>query len=919
MAPAPQAFRLLVRHAWLQAAALGITATLLVWGLWTFAPVTLTSLEWSLYDSWMLHRSPSNLDPSLVVVTRDPVSEQLLGSGQWDRSTIARMVTALHQAGAAVIGIDLSPAIPSPPSQGGALADAMLFEATKEAGPVVFTTPLHPAIDGTLTRPELPAEHQTILVGHLVPALDADRVVRRAPFRLMTPEESVPSLAFALATLLWQTGLDSTSSPPESLAVPEAVSVTGASGAMPIPTDSREQLTINYANDKASENQDISFAELWGVIDRGDIEPLESFAKGKVVLLLPQPTNGVLRTTPIGTEMSDVELQVQVLHTLLSRSWIRQVSSGWQIILSCLLAISVAWLLLSFKGWPGLAGGFGIVLGYGVLASFALVAGGWVLPLVIPISAMAAVFGSTTLWEHLLASRKVLVLEEDMFQVQQELLAVREALICRENALDALEEDLEAARETVVQSTGREAELAKTAEELRARIADAQGQELAARQRIQALDRELGALRAAASGAAPLKDAEQDALRRECAQFGLITRDPQMLSLFRDLKKGARSSVTVLITGEPGTGKELLARAAHRLSARSAKPFVAVNMAAISPELFESELFGHVRGSFTGALNDRRGFFELAHQGTIFLDEIGDLRLDHQSKLLRVLQGGTFYRVGATAETAVDVRVLAATNKDLQRGVSEGWFREDLYFRLKGLVLHVPPLRERRGDIPGLTDELQRQAAEHLHRPPVALSQEALSTLQAHDWRGNVRELRQCLEQAVALSDGQTIATADLRLARPITSTIEAHRSLDAASPDSAGDAAVLQALRQHGFEMQATARSLGWDRSTVTQRLKGLCFQALVETGGDHAKAALALAGDPALLRTAELKLLDYYGHLVKTIQSCRTPEEAILDCRRRFKNLPERHFRSVEILIRNYFTHSAPASEPTEISPRA
>jgi transcriptional regulator with GAF, ATPase, and Fis domain len=383
--------------------------------------------------------------------------------------------------------------------------------------------------------------------------------------------------------------------------------------------------------------------------------------------------------------------------------------------------------------------------------------------------------------------------------------------------------------------------------------------------------------------------------------MGIITGDPAMVAMFRDIKKGARSPLSILILGEAGTGKELFARAVHRLSPRAAHPFISVNMAALSPHLFESELFGHVRGSFTGAIADRKGYFEQAHLGTIFLDEVGDLQLEHQGKLLRVLQEKTFYRVGATRPITVDVRVVAATNKDLLRGVSEGWFREDLYFRLKGLVLLLPPLRERPRDVALLADQFLRDAAAQGGRDGLSLSAEALAALQTHRWRGNVRELRHCLQQAVALAEGTLITKEGLRLASPEDGTVRGPVSRGL-TPDPRSDQEMLACLREQGFDMQATARALGCDRSTVTQRLKGMSFQALVASGGDRAKAAVTLAGDPALAHTVELKLEEYYKHLLQIIEGFDSVEEAVAACKKRYKNLPDRHFRSVETLIRQF-----------------
>jgi len=455
----------------------------------------------------------------------------------------------------------------------------------------------------------------------------------------------------------------------------------------------------------------------------------------------------------------------------------------------------------------------------------------------------------------------------------------------QESIVEALEEDLEAARAAVARSAGGE-------ESLRAQLVAARAQEERTRARLEELEQRVRVASAVDVRDALPGDAELERLQREAQRMGIVTRDPAMLALFRDLEKAARSALPILLTGEPGTGKELFARAAHRLSARAEGPFVAVNMGAIPAELFESEMFGHVRGSFTGAVADRKGYFEQANRGTIFLDEVGELRPDHQSKLLRVLQDKSFYRVGGARPTTVDVRIVAASNRDLERASAEGWFREDLYFRLKGLVLRLPPLRERPRDVPLLAERFVREAAAEVGRPPLPLSEGALAALERNDWPGNARELQNCLRQALTLADGAAITVADLRLP-----------ARGPSHDDSEGDETVLATLRQHAFDMQATARVLGWDRSTVTQRLKGLGFRALVDSQGDRARAALALAGDAALSRTVELKLREYSDHLLRVIEAFGSPDEAVAACRKRFKNLPERHFRSLELLVRQHF----------------
>ena len=223
-----------------------------------------------------------------------------------------------------------------------------------------------------------------------------------------------------------------------------------------------------------------------------------------------------------------------------------------------------------------------------------------------------------------------------------------------------------------------------------------------------------------------------------------------MRDLLELASRVARHSTTVLITGESGTGKEVLARAIHRMSPRSERSFTAINCAAIPEQLLESELFGHVRGAFTGATADRTGLFELAHEGTLLLDEIGDLPLDLQAKLLRVLEEGEIRRVGGRESKRVDVRVLAATAKPLEQAVEGGEFRSDLFYRLNVVQLHIPPLRERPEDVPALLTHFARQAAQRLGHP-VSITPSALAALSSYAWPGNVRELRNAIERAAVL------------------------------------------------------------------------------------------------------------------------------------------------------------------------
>jgi two-component system nitrogen regulation response regulator GlnG len=350
-----------------------------------------------------------------------------------------------------------------------------------------------------------------------------------------------------------------------------------------------------------------------------------------------------------------------------------------------------------------------------------------------------------------------------------------------------------------------------------------------------------------------------DESRREAEALEPLAEAPEILGqahamqeVFRAIGRLSQSSATVLITGESGSGKELVARALHRHSARVAKPFIALNTAAMPKDLLESELFGHERGAFTGAQAQRRGRFEQADGGTLFLDEIGDMPADLQTRLLRVLQDGTFYRVGGHQQIKANVRVIAATHQNLEQRVREGSFREDLYHRLNVIRIRLPALRERREDIPLLSRHFLKKSATQLGVEPKRLSEEALDFLSRLELPGNVRQLENICHWLTVMAPGQVVGVADLpaelreqtapaassdwlaslgqevqqRLARGETGVLDTlGREFERAL--------ILKALERTGGRRIEAAALLGMGRNTITRKIAELGIES-EEHGGD-------------------------------------------------------------------------------------
>lgn len=360
----------------------------------------------------------------------------------------------------------------------------------------------------------------------------------------------------------------------------------------------------------------------------------------------------------------------------------------------------------------------------------------------------------------------------------------------------------------------------------------------------------------------------------------IIGQSPAMQTVFRAIGRLAHSPITVLITGESGTGKELVASALHQSSPRAKQSFIALNMAAIPHDLIESELFGHEKGAFTGATTQRQGRFEQADGGTLFLDEIGDMPFSTQTRLLRVLANGEFYRVGGQQPIKVDVRIIAATHQNLEQLVQQGKFREDLFYRLNVIRLPLPPLRERLDDIPALTHHFMQRAGEQMNTSVKQLSVDAMHMMQAFDWRGNVRQLENVCLWLTVMATGDTVTVADLPpellAAHAVSDNQALIRSNRAKQVDSlateaqpnavvdsqqaiswqqaladwaeqalqAGETDILQlaapqfervlltaALKQSGGRKVAAANLLGWGRNTLTRKMQLLATEDIVNT----------------------------------------------------------------------------------------
>ncbi len=817
---------------------------------------------------WQLSlRSSQSITPSIVLVRAEEKSAALCGEGRWNLDVLHSMFGALHQAGAAVIAPMLDISLPLASECGGLAGFVQLAEVTKHLGTVVYPDSVPPAL-----------AQAAVGTGHLEMPFNETGTI--GGFTFHAASLSLPSLPIGLATATF---------------VEPNVTAPAAGSFLNVPS------TIIQRGESLFPT--FPFSEVWNVIQAGEPEKLAHLFQDKIVFLYADSSIG-MNPSALKVSVLPVALHhAELANAYLTNSWVVPAPFA----LTFLMAISLSCLVLvpmmGEYSLPRLCCIRGVsVLLVGVLY-FLSFQWGWIWPLFsmgLAVGMTIIGMGAWKLW------RSRSTVHQEIDRREQQLTKLERELSGKQQHVQQLEERLSEAQHQSNQS-GIAIEGLQIAQDASLTQLDRYHDEVQdTRRKIERLQEELQNLRqhVPVNPAEGSSEADDQELIQECEAFKIVTRDQAVLRLFQNLKKAAVTQVPILLLGETGTGKEVFAKAAHALSPRRHGPFISVNMAAIRAELFEGELFGHVKGAFTGAVG-RTGFLESAHGGTLFLDEVGDLPLDLQAKLLRFLEDGGFHRVGQSAVTYVDVRIVAATNRDLQDDVRAGRYREDLYYRLRSIVLTLPPLRARsQADHVLLAQSFLRQCALSQHRTDLAFTQGALDAIKTHQWPGNIRELRQTVAQAVALCNGSVISESELNLEELRNSGVRENWVKDDLGQRE--DAMVLECLRRHKFDMQATAATLGWDRGTVTQRLKGLGFQALTDSQGDVHAAALALAGDERFVRMVEGRLREYTNNLVPTSKHYGSVEEAIADCRKRFRNLPERHFPAVEQLIHARFAAS-------------
>jgi transcriptional regulator with GAF, ATPase, and Fis domain/CHASE2 domain-containing sensor protein len=693
-----------------------------------------------------------------------------------------------------------------------------------------------------------------------------ERTVYSIPLLLRYGDRLLPAFSFELARLYFgvEKGRVTISN--------RAVILNTASGAISIPLDDNGSFHINYVcgTDSLMRNSYRFLDFLQACTARQDGQttdiPLERF-KDKIVLI-GVIADGIITytNTPFTPLYPPLGIHAAVIDNILTGNYLHTLSAGWVYLISLIFGSLALMLMYRFGELRGVVFVVLLLAGYVLLSFLLFVKANLSLPIVQPGLMMAAIAFIILAQKQWLARGTIAVLADEKQNVEQEL---RE----REEKLQLLEQELlnSAHRQDAAQPATLLQEIRKYKNE------------------IKELSTQVGDLTAYhvdIEDKESLTGVYEDIIYDPSGKMG------EVISL---VKKIAPGDANVLILGESGTGKELVARAIHKNSARTGKQFIAVNCGALSEGLLESELFGHVKGAFTGAVKDKPGRFELAHEGTMFLDEIAETSEAFQVKLLRVLQQGEFERVGGTETLKVSVRVIAATNKDPKQLIAERKFREDLYYRLNVLQIQLPPLRERRGDIPILVSHFLKNAGEEF-----TLSHIVMEAFLSYDWKGNVRELESIITRATILAKAEERTIIRIKdLPEEIAACSQTNRDIEVQ---------ILELLREKRFSRSSISEAAeelgGIHRGTVAEYLRGICFQNFCEHRWDFNTTvdAIANAEDTETKTRVEKKVREYLENVIEFIDTTKSPDEIKTSVRPKYKNLPQRYHFYLDEIVQAY-----------------
>jgi transcriptional regulator with GAF, ATPase, and Fis domain/CHASE2 domain-containing sensor protein len=863
--------------------AAGFTAVLIVVFILLSSPIS--TLENQTLDVKFRLRGETCIDTNVVVILLEGDDIDALGGWPLKRSYYALLINALDNLGAKVIGMDI---FFEEPNALYAESDSLLVRMVSRKKNVVLASYFqeigienespsrNDTVGGNLgIKIDVPTSVQSARILHLpYPAiqhmaaglgqtnLPDESIIRNVPIVVQSGGRFFPSISLEIARLFLGVARNQ-------------VSVHGCSVrlddlARPIPISCDGNLTLNYRGGISSLNpfHFIDFLKSYDLYRSGSRPrvPVTTVKDKAVIVGVVAPGVGKFVSTPYSSNFPAVGVHATALDNIISGQFLRVSTPLVRHVVSGFFAFALFVLIYRLRGSVGVMVAAGIFVFYLALNFFSFFLLSLSLPTFQPFAAVVLAMISALLLKQKHVRTQLAIAESNKARIETELLQKEKKLV----ELDA--------------------ELRRTRQGLTHR------NERALQEQMTRYREDIRMLTSQAGDFWPYVTFPETREAERGEFEGLVyCTSGKMAEIVKLVEKVAPSNANIFVSGESGTGKELIARAIHTRSRRKDKPFVPVNCGALTESLLESELFGHERGAFTGAVKDRAGRFELANGGTIFLDEITETSEAFQVKLLRILQSGEFERVGGTKTLKVDVRVLAATNKDIKEALRQRGFREDLYYRLSVFTIQLPPLRERKADIAFLVEEFLAREGD-----VVKLSSTVMDALLSYDWKGNVRELESVIKRAAILARAESrnlIRVKDLpeEIASGLQKKVEIEDQ-------------ILLLLREKGFSRSAiseTAEDLGHlNRGTVAEYFRGMCFKTFYEHGFDLRQSASVLAGteESAIVERAEKKMLEYLTNIFDSFDRTRNIEELKSALGQKYKNLPQRYHLFLDQLIETY-----------------